>query len=413
MRVDLINTGTELVLGRTVNTHLSYLGEQLFQVGLRLQRQICIPDGDVIGEVLQERFPHADIVLVTGGLGPTSDDITRELTADLLGMELEFDSKQAEIIKGYYALRDRPFGDGGRRQSMVPRGAMVLPNDHGTAPGLYFPKSDKNPHLFLLPGPPRELYPMFEGPVLDRLRTIVDQTAVQCREWKFCGLGESELADHLEPELSKIPNLEIGYCAKTMEVHLRCLGEADALQRAAAVVTQVYPHHLVSEDLRSIEEVVIQHLTEKGEWVSFAESCTGGLLAHRLTNISGSSAVLGEAHVTYANAAKIRLLGVDADTIETHGVVSAQVAEQMAEGALSLSEADHAIGVTGIAGPTGGTPNKPVGTVFIGLASKGQPTHVEGCFFPTDRETFKWRTTQRALDLLRRRLLSFPLSADA
>ncbi len=409
MRVDLINTGTELVLGRTVNTHLSYIGEQLFHAGLRIQHQVCIPDGDVIGRTLEERFPRADIILVTGGLGPTSDDITRELTAKLLGLDLHFDASVAENIRGYYAVRNRPFGEGGRRQSMVPEGAIVLPNGYGTAPGLYLPRTERNPHLFLLPGPPRELYPMFEDHVLPQLRAIVGRSKVTSREWKFCGLGESELAEHLEPPLSKIPQLEIGYCAKIMEVHLRCLGEEKALEEAEAVVQRVYPYHLVSDDLRSIEEIVVELLADRGHWVSFAESCTGGMLAHRLTNVSGASAVLAESHVTYANEVKTRLLGVDPVAIEDHGVVSAPVARQMAEGALTLSGADHALGVTGIAGPTGGSDAKPVGTVFIGLASKRAETHVEPCFYPTDRETFKWRTTQRALDLLRRRLLGYPL----
>ncbi len=409
MRVDVINTGTELVLGRTLNTHLSYLGEKLFLAGLRIQRQLCIPDGDVIRDVLQERFSHADIILVTGGLGPTSDDITRELTAVLLGRKLHFDEEVAANIRTYYALRDRPFGEGGKRQSMVPEGTTVLPNGHGTAPGLYLPRSSSHPHLFLLPGPPRELYPMVEEQVLPLLREIATTPGQSSREWKFCGLGESELADRLEPALSKIHGLEIGYCAKTMEVHLRGVGSATALTQAAAVVQDIYPHHLVSDDLQSIEEVIVKLLTERRQWVSFAESCTGGLLAHRLTNVSGASAVLAEAHVTYANEVKTRLLGVDEALIERLGVVSAPVAAQMAEGVRRISGADHGIGVTGIAGPLGGSKEKPVGTVFIGLASAHAETHVETCYYPTDRETFKWRTTQRALDLLRRRLLGHPL----
>lgn len=409
MRVDLINTGTELVLGRTVNTHLSYLGEKLFLAGLRISRQVCIPDGDIIGEVLQERMPHSDIIIVTGGLGPTSDDITRELIAEMLDLELHFDEAVADNVKRYYALRSRPFGEGGRRQSMVPEGAEVLPNAHGTAPGLYLPKTEKNPHLFLLPGPPRELYPMFEDEALPRLREIVGMTSVQSCEWKFCGLGESELAENLEPPLSKIPDLEIGYCAKTMEVHLRCVGNAEALSQADGIVREIYPHQVVSDNLAPIEEVVVRLLKEKGQWVTFAESCTGGFLAHRLTNVSGASSVLAEAHVTYANEVKTRLLGVNPEAIAAHGVVSTEVVTQMADGALKLSGADHAIAITGIAGPTGGSDEKPVGTVFLGLASKGCETHAEKCFYPIDRESFKWRTTQRAFDLLRRRLLGYPL----
>jgi nicotinamide-nucleotide amidase len=410
VRVDVINTGTELVLGRTLNTHLGYLGEKLFLAGLRIQRQLCIPDGEVIGEVLTERFSHADIMIVTGGLGPTSDDITRELTAELLGLELRLDEAVADNIKGYYARRTRPFGEGGRRQAMVPEGAIVLPNGNGTAPGLYLPKTDRNPHLFLLPGPPRELYLMFEDHVLPRLLEIVGRSDVESREWKFCGLGESELAEHLEPPLSKIPNLEIGYCAKTMEVHLRCLGDENALAQADAVVREIFPHQLVSDDLESIEAVIVRLLAERKQWVTAAESCTGGFLAHRLTNVSGASSVLAETHVTYANEAKTRLLGVDPEAIAEFGVVSDRVVTQMAEGALKISGADHALAVTGIAGPTGGSDAKPVGTVYLAIASKDAETHAEKCFYPIDREAFKWRTSQRALDLLRRRLLGYPLA---
>jgi nicotinamide-nucleotide amidase len=373
---------------------------------------VCIPDGDVIRSVLEERFSEADLIIVTGGLGPTSDDITRELTAELLGLELRFDEAVAANIRGYYDLRNRPFGEGGRRQSMVPHGATVLPNDHGTAPGLYLPAAAGHPHLLLLPGPPRELYPMVESRVLPLLKDIAGLPGQDSREWKFCGLGESELAAHLEPTLSKIEGLEIGYCAKTMEVHLRCVGNAPALSQADAVVRATYPHHLVSDDLQSIEELLVNLLRERKQWVAFAESCTGGLLAHRITNVSGASAVLAESHVTYANEVKVRLLGVQEADIRQHGVVSAAVAAQMAEGVQALSGADHGIGVTGIAGPTGGSDEKPVGTVFIGLASRGQETHVEQCYYPTDRDAFKWRTTQRALDLLRRRLQGHPLHED-
>ena len=409
VRVDVINTGTELVLGRTLNTHLGYLGEKLFLAGLRIQRQVCVPDGEAIREVLAERLPAADILLVTGGLGPTSDDMTREITAELLGLELEFDEAVAANIRTYYASRHRPLGEGGRRQSMVPRGAEVLPNARGTAPGLYLPTTERNPHLFLLPGPPRELYPMFEDHVLPRLREMAGRQSVQSREWSFCGLGESQLAQELEPSLSKIPNLEIGYCAKIAEVHLRCLGGEEALTEADGVVRRVYPYHLVSEDAETIEEVLVRLLVERGQRASFAESCTGGMLAHRLTNVPGASGALSESHVTYADEVKTRLLGVDARSIAEHGAVSQPVARQMAEGVLGLSAADHALGVTGIAGPGGGSGGKPVGRVFIGLASKDAETWVAKCFFPTDRETFKWRTTQRAFDLLRRRLLGYPL----
>ena len=348
-------------------------------------------------------------MIVTGGLGPTSDDITRELTAEMLGLDLAFDEVVAEQIKKFYALRNRPFGDGGRRQSMVPHGATVLHNAHGTAPGLYLPQSEKNPHLFLLPGPPRELYPMVEEAVLPLLADLPGVFCKESREWKFCGVGESELAAQLEPRLESIPDLEIGYCAHVMDVHLRCLGNEAALATVDEIVKEVFPNQLVSDDLASMEATVVRLLAEQGKTVTAAESCTGGFVAHRLTNVSGASAVLNGAFVTYSNGVKASLLGVDPEVLADKGAVSPEVAMMMAEGAMRVAEADHALGITGIAGPTGGTDAKPVGTVFIALASRGAATHVEREFFPLDRETFKWRTSQRALDLVRRRLLGFQL----
>lgn len=408
VRLELINTGTELLLGNTVNTHLSYLGQKLFPLGLRLQRQICVPDGAAIKDVLKEAFPRADILLVTGGLGPTNDDITRELTAELLGLPLELNEVVAEEIRAYMAKRGKGFSDSNRRQAMVPRGALVLPNPNGTAPGLYLPKAE-HPHIFLLPGPPRELYPMFENEVAPRLRGLLTQVPPACREWKFYGIGESELADRLEPLIEKIPGVEeIGYCAKSAEIHLRCVGSDAALDQVENLARNVYPNHLIGDGERELEHLVVELLAECGQRVCLAESCTGGLIAHRLTNISGASAVLDAAFVTYANSAKERLLGVDSETLRTQGAVSEAVARMMAEGCLRQSGADHALAATGIAGPMGGTEAKPVGTVYLAIASKNADTYVERAFFPVDRSTFKLRASQRALDLLRRRLLGLP-----
>ena len=377
MRVEVINTGTELLLGNTINTHLGFLGETLFPLGIRIQRQVCIPDGDEIRVAMEEAIPRSDVILVTGGLGPTSDDITREIVAELFGMELAEDPAITEEIRAYMASRGRDMKPDNRRQAMVPRGAVVLHNPHGTAPGLYFPSdSAERPHVYLLPGPPRELRPMVKELVIPRLRELLgDTNPPKVRGLKFFGVGESEVSFHLEHKLAEIDDLEIGYCARPGEVDLRCIGSEAALDRAQEIATEILPRELFSTDGSTMEEVVVQSLIAKGQVIATAESCTGGFIANRITNVSGASSVLNRSFVTYANEAKAALLGVSEQDLSDHGAVSEPVARQMAEGCVRASGADHALAVTGIAGPTGGTDEKPVGTVFIGIASEEGGNH--------------------------------------
>jgi nicotinamide-nucleotide amidase len=218
------------------------------------------------------------------------------------------------------------------------------------------------------------------------------------------GLGESNVEAMIGEQLLAIEGIELGYCARPGEVDIRVIGSREVIASAEKIVLENLKPHIVSQDNRSLEQVVVQSLTERCETLAVAESCTGGFLANRITNISGASRVFAEGFVTYANETKTRALGVDAQLIDTHGAVSAEVAAAMAEGARKFSGAGYALATTGIAGPTGGTDEKPVGTVFIALASNGADTVVEQHKFPTDRENFKWLTTQAALDLLRRKL---------
>jgi len=226
---------------------------------------------------------------------------------------------------------------------------------------------------------------------------------------KVTGMGESDIVDHIEKDLEAMTGLELGYCIGRGDVDVRLSGRSDLVQAAAALVRERIGDYIASEDRRVVEEVVIDLLKAKAQWVATAESCTGGELASRLTNVSGASAVFGHGFVTYANEAKAKHLGVDLALIETHGAVSEPVARAMAEGCLATSGADHALACTGIAGPTGGTAEKPAGTVFIALASKGQATEVRKVFYPVTRDRFKMLTTQYALDMLRRRLQGLPL----
>ena len=406
----MINTGTELMLGQVVNTHLGYLGERLLELGLRISRQVCVPDGDPIREVLVEALPRCDLILVTGGLGPTSDDVTREITAELFGMGMELDVDAMAAIEKRFAKMGKTPNENNRRQAMVPVGAQVLHNAWGTAPGLFFPRDPaaRRPALFLLPGPPRELHPMFEEQVLPVVKGMMEAlgTAVPAqREYFFYGVGESDMAGKLDPQLGDTDALELGYCIKDGGVIVRGIGTPEALAAMDPVVRAAFPKNLVSDDGSTMEGVVVRMLEQRGEWLSTAESCTGGFIAHRVTMVSGSSGVFGRGFVTYANEAKVELLGVDAGLLGQFGAVSEPVARAMADGCLRASGADHAVAVTGIAGPTGGTGEKPVGTVFIGQASRGRKTVVGRRLFQTDRETFKVRTAQAALDFVRRRLL--------
>lgn len=423
MRIDLINTGTELLLGQTLNTHAHWLGGELFELGLRIQRQTAIPDGEEIRLALLESIPRSDVIVVTGGLGPTSDDITREITAELLGLPLEQDDSVLEHIRAYLARRHRELNANSYRQAQVPRSAEVLVNAFGTAPGLYFPPQERavagvarTPHIFLLPGPPRELKPMWRDQIMPRLRAMMPGDPPQLRNFKLFGLGEAQVAETLEAPMLATGIAEIGYCVRPGEVILRAIGAPPALDACGELVRGAFGDRLFSESDELMEEVVVRQLTARAETVAIAESCTGGLIANRLTNVPGASEVFGWGFVTYANAAKEQVLGVPAALLDTHGAVSEPVARAMAEGALRVSGSDHALAVTGIAGPGGGTPEKPVGTVWIALASRaaGSPpasptagsarTLVVREHFPFERDMFKVMTSQTALDLLRRRL---------
>jgi nicotinamide-nucleotide amidase len=405
VRVEVLNTGTELLFGSVINTHLSFLGQRLFPLGLRVQRQVTVPDGDAIREAILESAARSDLILVTGGLGPTSDDITREIVAELTGRPLRYDDGIFQKIKERFERRGLKLTDRISRQAYVPEGAAVLPNDFGTAPGLYLPARDGIPHLFLLPGPPRELQPMVDTYALPIWKRLGGNHDIHARIYRTTGLGESYIESMVGDRLLAIPGLELGYCASMGEVDVRIVGSRSAVDAANEIIQSELAPYIISTEERELEEVIVKLLTAKQATLATAESCTGGLLANRVTNVAGASVVFLEGHVTYSNDAKTRTLGVSAELISTHGAVSEEVARAMAEGALQRSGATFALSTTGIAGPDGGTAEKPVGTVFVGLATREHATQVEKLFFPTDRRTFKRVCTQYALDMLRRRLL--------
>ncbi|CAN5420579.1 competence/damage-inducible protein A [soil metagenome] len=407
MRVIVINTGTEILLGDVLNTHLTFLAREIFPLGLRVARQISVPDGEAIRDALRESFAQADIVFVTGGLGPTTDDITREITAELLGLDLVVDSELETIIRQRLRSRGIRLTDRILRQARVPRGAIVLPNENGSAPGLYLAANlggTASPHLFLLPGPPRELQPMFAQAVRPILQTIVrHEEAFACRTYRIVGMGESYVEEAIGQELLSISGLELGYCARMGEVDLRVIGSVAILEQAEKIVRTKLGDSILSTSGENLETVLVRELTSKEATLAVAESCTGGFLAHRLTNVPGASAVFLAGYVTYSNEAKIAALGVAPATLAEHGAVSESVARAMAEGARAKAGTTFALAATGIAGPGGGSEAKPVGTAYLALAGGG-PTIVQRLFFPTDRETFKQLATQTALHLLHARL---------
>ena len=407
MIVEVLNTGSELLLGQVLNTHLQFMAQAMFPLGLRVERQVTVPDGVAIREALLETFGRAEVVLITGGLGPTTDDITREVVVEMLGLKLEHDPAIMATIAARFARREMKLSPRVELQARRPREATVLANEFGTAPGLYLPANcggKPSPHFFLLPGPPRELHPMFLEKVLPILRTIAPVPEFGMRIYRIGGLGESLVEERVGEELLAL-GIELGYCARPGEVDVRTIGAPELLERAEAIIRERLGGHIVSVDARSMEKVVVDLLRERGATVAVAESCTGGHLANLLTNVPGASAVFLEGFVTYANEAKTRALGVDAALISAHGAVSAEVATAMAEGARAQAGVDFALATTGIAGPSGGTEEKPLGTVFIALAGKGIVTQAQRFRFATDRETFKHLTVQTALDLLRRVLL--------
>jgi nicotinamide-nucleotide amidase len=414
VEIELINTGSELLLGRVLNTHQQWLCRRLADLGHNVARQVAVPDtARDIQQAVRESLARADFVIVTGGLGPTSDDITRELIAELLGKKLIRDEKVFAHIKNYFAARNRLMPANNDVQAMVPEGAIVLDNPNGTAPGLAmkvesnnFRADKKSSWLVMLPGPPRELRPMFDDFVTPILRREFPlDVPFVCRTLRTGGIGESAVQEKIQSPLAALVagGLEIGYCARVGQVDVRLTArcaDAEKIVRAGeAVVQNIFAANIYGFDDEEIEQVVVRLLTERKKTLVLAESCTGGFIANKITNVPGASAVFLGGVVSYANSAKEKFLGVRAETLTAHGAVSEAVAREMAIGAREKFNSDFAIAVTGIAGPGGGTAEKPVGTVFIALAG-GFGTAVEKRLNIYEREAFKQLTAQQALTLL-------------
>lgn len=420
VNVELINTGSELMLGRVLNTHQQWLCRRLADLGYVATRQVAVADTSPdIEQVVREALARADLVITTGGLGPTSDDLTRDLIAQLLGRTLREDPAIVQHIEQFFTARNRPMPASTRVQAMVPEGATVLANPNGTAPGLAmqvkpnpFHTDGKTSWLIMLPGPPRELRPMFNATVVPLLHRVLPLDSEHvCRTLRTVGIGESLVADKIGGALrdALVRGLDLGYCAHVGAVDVRLAAHgpqaAQLVREAETVVRAQLGPSIFAEDDETLETVIVRLLTGRKQTLALAESCTGGAMAHRLTNVPGASAVLLAGLVTYRNEAKQKFLGVREQTLAVHGAVSEAVAREMAEGARRETGADYGLSVTGIAGPGGGSEAKPVGTVFIGFATSDE-TIVLRQFNPFDRETFKNVTGTQALEILRRAIVS-------
>lgn len=407
------------MLGFVLNTHQQWLCRQLADAGYDVSRQTAIADaGPAIQQTVRESLSRADFIIVTGGLGPTSDDITRDLIADLLGKQLRMDPAILAHLEAFFAKRGRPMPETTKVQAQVPEGALVLDNPHGTAPGLAmevrpnpFRADGKTSWLVMLPGPPREMRPMFTNHALPLLRQQFPlDTSFVCRTLRTTGMGESIVEEKISGLLKPLVSagLELGYCAHYGEVDVRLVARGNSagkmVAEGEAIIRDQLGPYIFGEQDDQLNATVIRLLTERKKTLVLAESCTGGYVANRVTDVPGSSAVFLCGLVTYSNEAKQKLLGVRAETLAEHGAVSEATAREMAQGARTRYGADYAIAVTGIAGPTGGTEAKPVGTVFIALAT-ARHTFVLKPVNRFERATFKQVTCQQALELLRRTLL--------
>ncbi|MFN4032705.1 MAG: competence/damage-inducible protein A [Fimbriimonadales bacterium] len=404
MTVELVSIGTELLLGQIVDTNAAWLSARLADIGVSVYRRSTVGDNlERIVNALRESLERADGVITIGGLGPTDDDLTREAVAAVLGEPLVLDAGEAERIQAFFAARGREATDRQLRQAMRPSGAQPLPNPNGTAPGIYAEHQGKL--IFALPGPPNEFQPMASQQVLPRLAARTGGRVIRSRVLRLCGIGESDAETQLH-DLIQSANPTLAPLAKLGEVHFRITARAespaDAERMLSAMEHQVRTRlgaYIFGVDETTLEQAVVQQLTETGQSLATAESCTGGLLGHRITNVSGSSAVFLGGVVSYSNALKEALLGVPRAILETHGAVSEPTAQAMAEGVRERLGSWWGVGVTGIAGPEGGTAEKPVGLVYIGICDPTAAV-VRRQVFAGDRETVKYRATQYALWLL-------------
>lgn len=412
MVVELISVGTELLLGNIVNTNAAYLAQQCAGCGLSCFYQTVVGDNDArLQKVVKNGLKRSDVLILTGGLGPTEDDLTKEVVARAMKKKLVEDSKAREMIQTYFDNRGMEITENNWKQALVPENAIVLYNHNGTAPGLIVESGEKC--AILLPGPPKEMVPMFEEYVVDYLKKKNPEVIVSTTV-KLCGIGESKVEDMIRDMIAEQSNPTIAPYAKTGEVHLRVTAKAKDAKSANKLIkpvikqlkTRLAEYIYTTDESVTLEKAVVDLLLANNLTVSTVESCTGGMVAARLINVSGVSEVFKLGHITYSNKAKKKILGVKKRTLEKHTAVSAEVAKEMLKGVELVSKADVCVSLTGLAGPDGGTEKKPVGLVYIACSVKGK-VNVSEYHFSGNREKIRENATAATLTLMRKCILEY------
>lgn len=407
MKAEILCVGTELLLGDTVNTNAAYIARGLARAGVAVYHQSVVGDNSRrLREELERALKYSDIVITTGGLGPTYDDLTKETVAELFGKKLVTNEECLQKIRSFFERIGREMTKNNEKQAMMPEGAIVLENSNGTAPGLIVEGEGKT--VILLPGPPREMAYMFDGQVVPYLMKRSNKTLVS-RNIHVFGMGESKVESILREKMEKAENPTIAPYAKDGEMLLRVTASAGSAEEARALtdpvvkeLCEILGDAVYGVDVVDLQHALVEELLKKGRKVATAESCTGGLVGKRITEVSGASGVFDCGVCSYANEIKEKLLGVRHETLEKFGAVSPQTAAEMAKGIRKISGADIGVSTTGIAGPQGGTPEKPVGLVYIGVDSDAMTTVVETRLsrgYPEEREMIRYLASSRALHL--------------
>jgi competence/damage-inducible protein CinA-like protein len=407
MNAEILAVGEELLAPGRIETNSIFLTQRLGAIGIPVVFRAVVGDDEgLLAAAIGQALERADVVLVSGGLGPTADDRTRDAAARALGLEMHLDSTVLERLERRFGRRGVPMPDVNRRQAMVLEGAEVLENRRGSAPGLFVRRSDGR-LVVLLPGPPRELEPLFDELVAPRLAPAAGGTFYRTRKLWVAGLPESSVEQKIVSVYRDYQNPLTTILASAGQVEIRLtakgtsVAEADALnEELGSKLRAILGEHVFSENEESLEQVIGELLVERSWRISVAESLTGGLIAHRITQVPGASRYFDMGFVTYSNEAKTELLGVPPELFPRVGAVSGEVARAMAAGARLRASSDIAVAVTGIAGPTGATEEKPVGLVYVGVAT-ADDVRAERFQFPGDRRYVKRWTSQTALDLVR------------
>lgn len=411
MITELISVGTEILLGNIVNTNSAYLSEKCAQLGLSVYYQTVVGDNEErMKSVIKTALDRSDVIILTGGLGPTEDDLTKEVTAEVMGFTLIEDAHTKDLLEKYMKQYEannpqRRITKNNYKQAMVPQGALILDNHNGTAPGLIMEKNGKT--AILLPGPPNEMKPMFEEYIFPYLRKKQPEI-IYSQMIKICGIGESQVAEDIDDLIKSQDNPTIAPYAKTGEVHLRVTAKGENEKECKKMIKPVVRELKVrfgknifaTDENKTLEEAVVDMLKDQQLRLALAESCTGGAVAARIVNVPGASDVFTHGYVTYSNRAKRKCLGVKKSTLKTEGAVSAKCAREMAKGGCFVSGADICLSVTGLAGPDGGTEETPVGTVFMGCCYNSQVITRE-YHFTGNRSKIREQATAHALALLR------------